>query len=378
LRNCLLALQVSFTMILLVGGGLFGRSVMRAWSIDPGFPSEGLLTAAFSAPSLGSESFARFRRAQQVLTERLRTTPGVRSATLGSQPLFNSLHPKAQIDTEKASVTADRLNIDPDFFKTMGIPLLSGRPFTNLDTETAPKVAIVNQTLAGRLWPGANPLGRTVQVQKSAMQVVGLVRESKYGSVWEDTPPTLYVALSQADVPGSYLILRTGGVSGNIVAAISREWSGIFPNSPLYNFKTDNDLLNLTLAPQRMAAWVFGAFGLIAIVLASVGIYSSVSYAVARRTREIGIRLAIGAEPSTIMRRIVFQSLQVAAGGLIAGTFAGLLLTRFISSRVKGVSVYDTATFVSVAALMGGLALFAAAIPARRAAKLDPQVALRS
>jgi ABC-type antimicrobial peptide transport system permease subunit len=217
-----------------------------------------------------------------------------------------------------------------------------------------------------------------VQIQKIAMLVVGVVGDSKYASVWEDTPPSLYVALSQAGVPGSYLILRTGGAPGSIVAAISREWSGILPNSPIYDFRTANDLLNLTLAPQRMAAWVFGAFGFIAIVLASVGIYSSVSYAVMRRTREIGIRLAIGAQPSTIIRRILFQSLQVAAGGLIAGTAIGLVLTRFIASRVKGVSVYDTATFVCVAALLGGVALFAAAIPARRAAKLDPQIALRS
>ena len=379
LRNFFLVLQVSFTMILLVGGGLFGRSVMRAWSIDPGFSSEGLLTATFSAPATGSDPVARFRRAQQALTERLRTTPGVQSVSLGSQPPFNNLHPKIPLDTDTASVTADWLTVNADFFKTMGIPLLSGRPFTNLDTETAPKVAIVNQTLAARLWPGASPLGKTVQTQKAAMQVVGVARDSKYNSVWEDTPPSLYVALSQAGgTPGSYLILRAAGAPANIVASISREWSGIILNSPLYNFQTANDLLNLTLAPQRMAAWVFGAFGLIAIVLASVGIYSSVSYAAMRRTREIGIRLAIGAAPSAIMRRILFQSVRVAAAGLVAGTAIGLLLTRFIASRVKGVSVYDTATFVGVAALLGTLALFAAAIPARRAAKLDPQVALRS
>ncbi len=197
LRNFLLSLQVSFTMILLVGGGLFGRSVMRAWSIDPGFASEGLLTATFSAPATGAESMARYRRAQQALTESLRSTPGVQSVTLGSQPPFNNLHPKILLDTDTASVTADWLTVDADFFKTMGIPLLSGRPFiTTRDTETAPKVAILNQTLAERLWHGASPLGRTVQVRESAMQVVGVVRNSKYSTIWEDTPPSLYVALS--------------------------------------------------------------------------------------------------------------------------------------------------------------------------------------
>jgi predicted permease len=378
LRNSFLVVQVAFTMILLAGGGLFGRSVMRAWSVDLGFRTDGLLTAAFSAPPLGNESIARFQRAQEDLRERLRTAAGVRSVTLASNPPLNNLHMNAQVEVDQVSVTAGRRAIGPDFFQTMGIPLLSGREFDTRDSEAAPKVVIVNETLAARLWHGTNPLGRSIQVQKSPMQVVGVVRNSKYGSVWEEPEPSLYVAFSQSSAPAGYLILRADGKPGDLAAIVAREWNGMRPHLPLYDFRTANELRNVALAPQRMAAWVFGAFGLVAIALAAVGLYSSVSYAVARRTREIGIRLAIGAKPATVVWQLIFKTMKVAGAGVVAGTVIGALLARFVASQVKGVSVYDGPTFAFVAGLLGMVALFAAAIPARRAARIDPQIALRS
>jgi predicted permease len=378
LRNSLLVLQVALTMILLTGGGLFARSVMRAWSIDLGFRTEGSLTAAFSPPPLGTEAVARFRRAQEELIARLQKATGVHGVTLASSPPLDGLRMKTQVEADQVSITADRRDIGPDFFRTMGIPLLWGREFDIRDGQAAPKVVIVNEALAARLWQGANAIGRSVRVQKSTMQVVGVARNSKYGSVWEEPQPSLYVASSQATAPASYLIMRTSGKTGDAAATATREWNAMLPHLPLYNFRSADELRKVALAPQRMALWVFGAFGLVAIALASVGLYSSVSYAVARRTREIGIRLAVGAGPGTVVWQLIYQALVVAGAGLAVGTAISGLLARFVAAEVKGVSVYDGATFGFVIALLGVVALLAAAIPARRAARIDPQVALRS
>jgi predicted permease len=378
LRNLLLVLQVAFSMILLVGGGLFGRSVMRAWSIDVGFRTEGLLTAGFGAPPPGSASSERMRSAQQVLVERLRAMPGFESAALASDAPQNQLHSRTQIQTDDAAITADRHTAGSGFFHTVGIALVSGREFNARDDAAAPKVAIVNRTLAERLWPGANPLGRSIAVQKVAMQVVGVVRDSRYGSVWDEPHFDLYVADTQAGAPASYLIVRTRGNQPGLASTVAKEWNGIFPRSPLSEFRTADELLSVALAPQRLAAGVFGAFGLMAMVLASVGIYSVMAYAVARRTREIGIRMAMGAKPAMVIRQILGKSMAVAGAGVAAGISISALLARFVAPQVKGVSVYDGATFALVAALVGMVAFLAAAIPARRAARIDPQMALRA
>jgi predicted permease len=378
LRNSLLVVQVAFSMILLIGGGLFGRSVMRAWSVDLGFHAEGLLTAGFSIPPPGSAAAERLRSAQRAFVERLRALPGVESVALASDPPQNRLHSRIRIETNDAAIMADWHVAGSGFFHTVGMALLSGREFNARDDAAAPKVAVVNATLAARLWPGANPLGRSIAVQKTALQVVGVVRDSRYGSVWDEPHFDLYVADSQPGAPADFVILRTSGHSGTVAAAIGKEWNGILPRSPLPDFRTADELLRVALAPQRLAAAVFGAFGLMAIVLASVGIYSVMAYAVARRTREIGIRMAIGAKPAVVVRQILGKSMAVAGAGVAAGISIGALLAPFVATQVKGVSVYDGATFASVAALVGMVAFFAAAIPARRAARIDPQVALRA
>jgi predicted permease len=318
------------------------------------------------------------RSAQQVLIQRLRELPGVESAALASDPPQNQLHSRTEIRTNDAAITADWHVVGPGFFHTVGMALLSGREFNARDDAVAPKVAIVNATLAARLWPGANPLGRSIVVQKAALQVVGVVRDSRYGSVWDEPHFDLYVADSQAGAPANYLILRTSGNPAGVAATVAKEWNGILPRSPLYDFRTADELLRVALAPQRLAAGVFGAFGLMAIVLASVGIYSAMAYAVARRTREIGIRLAIGAKPAMVVRQILGKSMAVAGAGVAVGLTVSALLARFVAPLVKGTSVYDSATFALVAAMVGMVAFFAAAIPARRAARIDPQAALRA
>ena len=172
--------------------------------------------------------------------------------------------------------------------------------------------------------------------------------------------------------------MRASGSPGDLSPIVAKEWGQIAPRSPVYDFRTADDLLSTALAPQRVAAGVFGSFGLVAVLLSALGLYSVMSYSVARRTREIGIRLAIGAKPGTVVKQVIETAMTITVIGVVAGGVVGAALARFLSAQVKGVSVYDSLTFASVAALIGIVALFAAAIPARRAARIQPQVALRS
>jgi predicted permease len=380
LRNVLLVLQIAFTTILLTGGGLFLRSVLSAWSTDLGFHPEGIATATFPIPAPGAEAAARMRRSEAEFVERLRAMPGVQSAAMALQTPLSTGIVRSVIETggSPATRTVDRQEAGPGYFQTIGTPLLSGREFSVRDDEAAPKVAIVNRSLAALLWPGANPLGRTVRTMKQTFQVVGVAGDSRYGSVWEDPPPYLYTSLTQSTSIGARLIVRTTGNPADWLPVLARQWNEREPHAPLYDFRTGNDLMKTALAPQRMAAWVFGAFGVIAIVLAAVGLYSSVSYAAARRTREMGIRLAIGATPATLIRQILGGFMSVAASGILVGALSAALLARWIAPQVKGMSVYDATTFVLVAALLGAISLCATAIPARRASRIDPQAALRS
>jgi predicted permease len=378
LRNLLLVVQVAFSMILLVGAGLFGRSVMRAWSVDPGFRLDGLWTAGFSVPPPGSASTERLRRSQYDLVRRLRELPVVESVTLGSTLPMDRLHFVAQVHTPEVALSADEQTVGLEFFHTIGIALLSGRDFDAHDNSSAPRVAIVNEKLAALLWPGKNPLGQILTAQETAMQVVGVVRDVKYGSVWEEPPPCLYVADAQSNRAASYLMLRLKGHAAAFASTVTKEWSRLMPRSPLDDFQSGEKLLDVALAPQRVATGVFGAFGLMSVVLVSVGLYSTMAYAVARRTREIGIRLALGAKPVAVVRQVLGNVLTVAAVGIVVGAGISALLGGLVASQIKGVSVHDTAMFALSAALLGVVAFCAAVIPARRTVQIDPQQALRS
>jgi predicted permease len=378
-RNFLLVLQIAFSMVLLGGGGLFGRSVIRAWSIDVGFRTNGVLTTAFSDPGPGAGSAESMWRAQLELIDKLSSIPGVLSATLASS-LPNSPHFKAEVRSGDAAsdttIASEQLTVGGNFFRTMGIPLLSGREFKDREDAAGIKAAMINRALASQLWPGGNPVGRIVTVKKVQRQIVGVVQDSRYGSVWATAQPCIYTPYSK--IPGSFLIVRASSRPGDLSPIVAKEWSRIAPRSPVYDFRTADDLLSTALAPQRVAAGVFGSFGLVAVLLSALGLYSVMSYSVARRTREIGIRLAIGAKPGTVVKRVIETAMTITGIGVVAGGGVGAALARFLSAQVKGVSVYDSLTFASVAALIGIVALFAAAIPARRAARIQPQVALRS
>jgi predicted permease len=376
-RNLLLVIQIAFSMILLIGAGLFGRSVMRGWAVDPGFALQGLLTASFSASPPGAVA-ERLRRSQKVFVEQLRETPGLEAVALASSRPMEPSHFFTQIHTAEAMLTADQQTVGAEFFRTTGIALLSGREFTARDDAGTAKVAIVNEKLAARFWPRQNPLGQSLATGEATAQVVGVVRDSKYGSVWEEPRPTLYLADAQSSYPANYVIIRAKAHAESFATIVGERWNRLMARSPLYEFRTGGEMLDVALTPQRVATGVFGAFGLLSIVLASVGLYSVMAYAVARRTREIGIRIAIGGKPAIVVRQILGKSMAVAAVGIAAGAVMSALLARFVTGQVKGISVHNAATFLLVAGLLGVVALLAATFPARRAARIDPQQALRS
>lgn len=385
LRNALVMLQVAFSMVLLVGGGLFARSLLKAYSVDLGFESSHLLTAAFDLPTEGYAG-ARGRQFVQTTLERISGIPGVESATVSSElPLtmfrtttrvMNGSAPKA------GAVMADSDVVGPAYLKMMGIALLAGRDFTGHDDAGSAKVAIVNRTLARRLWGDSSPVGQEIVLDRphepaARAEIVGVARDAKYHSVWEQAEPYIYFPVAQSGLPSGHLIVRTVGPPEAFAHEIRRQWSALAPRVPLYDVQTGEEGVNRSLAPQRLAAGMLAAFGVLAILLAAVGLYSLMAYSVMRRTREIGIRVAIGARPEIVVREILARTLRLAGAGILLGLAVSLALMRFVASQVKDVSPYDGATFASAALLLLVVSFAATLLPALRAARSDPLIALK-
>jgi predicted permease len=379
-RRGLVVLQVAFSAVLLVGGGLFARSLLKAYAVDAGFGEQNLAIAEFQVPSSASADHVQaFRREAP---ERITALPGVQSAALSSNPLLSPIHVVYEVSSYVATTPANGDLVGPGFLRTLEIPLIRGREFSSRDDGRSPKVAIVNRTLAARLWPGAEAVGQTVMLRQGSapampVEIVGIARDAKYHSVWEESEPHLYLPILQSEQAGEYLAVRTRGRPAELFAELRRQWDAIAPGVPLLGISTGRDALDRSIGPQRAAAALLGAFALLAIVLASIGLYSVMAHSVTERTREIGIRVAIGARPESVVRGIVAKALMLVAAGLILGAAGSLAAARLIASQVKDVSPYDPATYGAVAALLAVVSLAAAWIPARRAARIDPALTLR-
>lgn len=381
LRRGLVVAQVAFSVVLLLGGGLFARSLLKAYAVDPGFRGENLLIAEFSFPISGpAERVRNFRR--DVL-DQISALPGVQSATLTNGPLLSALHVAYEVSDPMTTVSVNGDQVGPDFLRTLGIPLVGGREFNRRDDGQAPRVAMVNQTLAARLWPRGDALNQTVRLRQGsapavAVEIVGIAHDAKYHSVWEQTEPHLYLPILQTGQAGTYLAVNTRGKPEDLFGAIRRQWDAIAPGVPLLGLGTGRDALNRSLGPQRAAATLLAGFALLAVLLASIGLYSVMAHSVTERTREIGIRVAIGAPSESVVREILTKALTLVAAGLVLGAAGSLAAVRLIASQVKNVSPYDPATFGAVAVLLLIVSLAAAWIPARRAARIDPALTLRS
>jgi predicted permease len=385
-RGSLVMLQVAFSTILLVGGGLFVRSLTKAYSVDLGFRSSNLWTAAFNITGQGTEASQRLEQSQRALIRELSAMPGILAASTSSHQLLGIMNGQTQVDsgaTPQAIVSTESEYTGPGYLTTLGIPLLSGREFSSRDAAGSPPVAIVNRALATRLWPASSAAGQTLWVHDRAgartpVTVIGVARDAKYDSVWEDSQPHLYLADWQSGQNAYDLDVRSNLKPADVAAAVRQVWARLEPSTSLYDFQTGDERVNLFLTPQRVAAGIFGAFGVLAIVLASVGLYSLVAYSVLQQRREIGIRIAIGAPPRAVLAAVLRTSMRLTAAGLVLGVIASLLLMRYLATQVKNVSPYDGATYVAVASILAVVALVAALVPARRAMRVDPMTALRS
>jgi predicted permease len=271
--------------------------------------------------------------------------------------------------------------IGPDYFRTMKIPLLDGREFGQSDTTTALQVAMINETAARRFWPDQNPVGRRLILGRApdeeVREVVGIVKDSKYRRLNDEVRPAVYVPFAQDYRANMALHVRTNGEPGALLAAVRREVQALDANLPLYNIKTLEEQKSGSLYTSRMAAMLLTVFGLLALGLAAVGLYGVMAYAVNRRTREIGIRLALGAQGTDVLRQVLGEGMTMVTIGVALGLAGAFALTRLMKTLLFGVSATDPLTFGLIAGLLVVVALLACFIPAWRATKVDPLVALR-
>ena len=385
LRNSLVVVQVAVSLVLLVCAGLVVRSLQVAQNTRPGFTPENAVALSFD---LGLQGYTeeKGRVFQRQLIERTQTIAGVRSVALTTTvPLtldysYTSIYVEGQTTTNNTELPVAVPNyISPNYFRTMEISL-RGRDFTERDDKEETRVAVVNETFARRFFPGQEAIGRRFNFsgpEQPYWEVVGVAADGKYNSLGEDPKAAFYRTLLRNYSTNATLVARTLGDSTAALAALRGELQRMDPALPLYNVQTLSDHMNVPLFPFRMAATVLGSFGVLAIILAAIGIYGVMSYVVASRTREIGVRIALGAAKRDVLVLIIGQGMTLALIGLGIGLLIAFGVAQLVAKLLFGVRPLDPVTFAGVSLLLGVVALVACYIPARRAVKVDPLVALR-
>jgi predicted permease len=386
LRAAFVTAQLTLSVVLLIGAGLFIRSLQAANRIDPGFRVDRALLVPINLGLLRYQE-TEGKNFYRSLLARVESQPGVERASLVRFTQLGFSFAQFQVFKEggRASQTDEGLStgfnvVGPNYFATMETPLIRGRDFAETDRQGAPGVVVLNETLAARLWPGEDALGKRVSVSGPAgpfLQVVGIVRDGKYRSLAEPPHSYIYQPLLQSYDPSMTLVVRTKGEPQSVAAAVREQIRALEPNLPIAEMKTLRDQLDLSLFPSRLAAWTLGGFGVLALLLAAIGIYGVVNYSVTQRTREIGVRMALGATATDVLRLVLGEGFFVIGGGLVLGLLLAAVATRVIASFLYGVGTTDPLTFAGVPLLLALIALGAAAIPTVRATKVDPLVALR-
>jgi predicted permease len=383
LRQALVAAQVAMSLLLLVSASLFFRTLLNSQAVDPGFTARrGVLASVDLLPAGYDE--ARGRVFFRTLRERVRAIPGVENATFAHRvPLaFNGVGEIiVRVEGYTPAPNEEMLvywnAVGPEYLKTMGIPLVAGREIVDGDRPDTPDVMVVNEAMVRRYFGGADPIGRRVTIAKRPFQVVGVAGNGKYRSITDGPKPMIYVALDQWYWPDTVLHVRTAGDGGAIVPALQATLRSLDANIALFDVRTIEQHLEVSRFVQRMVASLLAAFGLLALVLATVGLYGVVAALTAQRTPEIGMRMALGASYADILALILKQGFAMTAAGVAAGLVLSLLVTRFYRVLLVGVSTTDAASFLGTTALLVVVALAATILPARRAAAVSPLVALR-
>ncbi len=390
LRNALVVAQLSLSLLLLIAAGLMLRSLQHLQTMNPGFAVKNGLLASFDLGLQGYDQ-ARGEQFQKRIIERVNAIPGVRSAALTDLfPLSinysaNAVYIEGQPPLRGTEVPNVMVaSVSRDYFKTMEIPLLAGRAFTEQDDAKATQAAIVNEAFIRRLMPEVKSPDEAIGKRFSYrgndgpfMQIVGVAKDGKYWTIGEAAQPFSYTPLLQSYVSSTTMVIRTSVEPRSLLTAVQREFQKLDETLPVFGVKTLDEHLGISLFPARIAALLLGSFGCIALILAAIGIYGVMAYSVAQRTREIGIRMALGAQTLDVLKMVLKQGALLVAIGLAIGLLASLVLTNFMSSVLYGVSATDLLTYAVVSAVLTGVALAACFVPARRAAKTDPMIALR-
>jgi predicted permease len=383
-RSLLVVTEIALALVALVGAGLFIRSMQNAQRIDPGFESKNLFVFAFDLGALHYEE-GRAQQYFRTAIDRAKTSPGIESATIASNfplggGLARTVFPEGQNEASGYRGTLTQLDdIAPNFFETLGIPLLLGRGFTDADRKDTKQVAIVSEAMAKQFWPNENAVGNRFHFfgEETLREVVGVARNTVVNVIGEEPQPLAYLPLTQDYAPAVTMQVRTKGQPQAVIAEVRSQVQSLDTNLALTNLNTIGELIDQGLWAPRMGAVLLTGFGGVALLLAVVGVYGVLSYSVNQQAREIGIRMAMGAQSGRILRLVVGQGMRLAIAGLVLGTLIALAATRVLSSLLFGVSAHDPLIFGGVSLILATAAILACYIPARRATKVDPTIALR-
>ena len=387
LRNMLVVAQVALSLVVLVCGGLFIKSFRKAQTMDPGFGNPNGLIVSLSPQLVGYDE-EQARNFYRQVVERVSHVAGVEAASMArTLPLGDSSNSNGPILKEGETLARGSGGrnimtnvVGPGYFNTMQIPILEGRDFDDRDQRKTQRVVIVNQRMAQMLWPGESAVGKRIFIgaeSREPMEVVGVVKTGKYRTLAEDPKPYFYFAMNQWRPSTMALVIRGSVDPRSLVSAVRSEVQALDRRVPVSGVKTMAEHKTYALWAPNMAASLSLAFAMVAILLSAVGLYSVMAYVVSQRTREVGIRMALGANRGDVMKMITKQGMRLAVVGVVIGLLLALALAQVLSSLLIGVSGYDVMTFVLVPLLLAAVALLACYLPARRATKVDPLVALR-
>jgi predicted permease len=384
LGKSLLVVQVAMSLVLLIGAGLFLRTVQNLRRVDVGFNAQNLLLVAVN-PLLNRYDQPRILSLYRQLLERFPTVPGVRAVSLSNPALLSGSTNSGGIYIQGRAKPNDRNNmnrlvVSPTFFDTLGIPFVLGRGFTMRDDQAAPKVVIINEAAARKYFPKQPVIGLRFGMSyetSGQMEIVGIVRDARYNSLRDAVPPTMYVPFLQTRVASVTFELRTLSDPVTMIPAIREAVRQVDPNLPILNVATQTEQIERRFAQEKVFAQAYAWFSGLALLLASIGLFGLMSYSVARRTHEIGVRMALGARRPDVIGMVMSESLLLVGIGIVIGVGTAMAAGRFVTSLLFGIAPSDSISMAGAVAVMAAVSALAGYLPARRAARVDPMIALR-
>jgi putative ABC transport system permease protein len=390
LRQTMVIAEVALALVLLAGAGLLGRSFTRMMQVDLGFRPENVLKLTAALPATQYKDDQQKAAFIERALEGIRALPGVEAAATANVTPLSGYNSPINFEIEGrppaqpgAQPSAEYRAVSQDYFRTMGISLRRGRPFTEQEVKQSSQggtVVIINEALARRYFPDENPLGKRLALSKEGAgwrEIIGVAGDVKHNGVIDDVAPEVYAPTLRI-ASGAYdLVVRSAAAPAQIAGAVRGQFRELDPNLPLFTVRTLEETIALNLARQRFAVALLGAFAVLGLLLAAVGVYGVMAYSVSRRAREMGLRMALGAQSGDVLRMVLSEGLKLTAIGVAIGLPASLAISRVMKNLLYGVSAADPLTFAGVPLLLAVVAMIACWIPARRASKTDPMTALR-